>query len=137
MLWFGCLVGWNKKYNCKTPSNAYIVQYDWFKNFFPQKYQDDEDDIEDKKPETPVKPTKRKRGRPPKNKKSSEGGASSNDKSNDPYEFDADEGTSGQMRSSSGDKGKSYRMSGGGGKKPKEAEDDEESALASRNNVSI
>ena len=80
---------------------------------FFQKYQDDEDDIEDKKPETPVKPTKRKRGRPPKNKKSSEG-ASSNDKSNDPYEFDADEGTSGQMRSSSGEKGKSYRMSAGG-----------------------
>ena len=52
--------------------------------------------------------------------------------SNDPYEFDADEGTSGQMRSSN-DKGKSYRMSG---KKPKEDEDEDSLSLASRRDVS-
>ena len=113
--------------------------------------EDNEDDEDEKKAPTVkgkmtaaaavVKPRKR-RGRPPKNIKNSKrpnaAASTSDTKSNDPYDFDADDGNGpGQLKASTSstavgdDKGKQWRL---GNRKSKEPEEDDES-LASKREV--
>ena len=97
---------------------------------------DDEEEDEKKIAVQPPRPKKR-RGRPPKNVKNKKlpntATASSDAKSNDPYDFDADDQLKASTSTAVGDdKGKQWRI---GSRKSKE-EEDEESLAAKREVIS-